>query len=143
MYNTLVVVADSGRARIYGLEKKGKPMQELADLVHTESRMRGRELDSDRPGRTIDSKGSRRHAKEPGTSVKVQEATKFAQQISDFIDAERTKNNFADLVLIAAPEFLGILRKSLGREAGKLVRREIDKNLVVRSESVVREYLAV
>jgi len=141
MYNSLVVVADSGRARVYGLEKKGKPLLELADLVHAEARMRGRELKSDRPGRTIDSKGSRRHAKEVATTIKVQEAMKFAQQVSAYIEAERKKNDFSNLVLIAAPEFLGILRKTLGKETGKLISREIDKDLVLKPESVIRKYL--
>ena len=141
MYSTLVVVADSGRARLYGLDKKGKPMLELTDMVHTGSRMRGSELISDRPGRTIDRKGSRRHAKEVSTPIKVQEAMKFALQINEYIDGERKKNNFSELVLIAAPEFLGILRKTLGKQTGKLISREIDKNLVLKPESVIRKYL--
>ena len=142
MFRTLVVVADSGKARIYGLEMKGKPMHELADLLHVEARIHENKLVSDRPGRTFDSRGSARHAKEASSSLKVQEAIKFAQQISAYIDAERIKHNFNDLVLVAPPEFLGILRKTLGREAGKLVSREIDKNLVLRQESAVRGYLS-
>ena len=142
MYTTLVVVADSGRARIYGLEKKGKPMLELADLIHAEARLHARELVSDRPGRTFDSRGSGRHAKEASSPLKEQEATKFAQQISAYIDTERNKHNFNNLVLVAPPEFLGILRKALSRESGKLISRQIDKNLVLRKEAAVREYLA-
>ena len=142
MFRTLVVVADSGRARIYGWEGKGKPMLELADLIHTEARMREHEIHSDRPGRTFDSKGSGRHAMESSSPLKMQKETKFAGQIVDYINVERNRHNFSDLVLIAAPGFLGELRKSLDRETGKLVTRQIDKNLVLQQESVIRKYLA-
>ena len=141
MYTTLVVVADSGRARVYGMEKKGKPMLELADLLHSEARMREHEIVSDRAGRAFDSRGSGRHAMEQSSPFRVQEATKFAQQVCAFIDTEMNKHNFTDLVLIAAPEFLGIMRKTLSKEAGKLVSREIDKDLVAKRESVIRKYL--
>jgi protein required for attachment to host cells len=142
MYPTLVVVADSGRARFYALENKGKPMVELADYIHTEARMRANELISDRQGRTFDSKGSARHAKESHRPIKVQQATKFAHQVSAYIDAEQKKNKFSNLLLVAAPGFLGILRKALSRETSKLVTREIDKDLVLMKEDVIREHLA-
>lgn len=142
MVNTLVVVADSGRARIYRLGKKGLPMEELADLVHTPARMKGRELISDRPGRTIDSKGRGRHAKEDSTSLKTREATKFAKQITAYIERARNDLAFTELALVAAPEFLGILRSNLGAISAKLVSREIDKDLVLKSEAEVRAYLA-
>lgn len=141
MYNILVVVADCAKARLYGLEKKGKPMVELADLVHTEARLRQHKIISDRPGRTFDSKGSGRHAKELSSPFKLQEATRFAQQICAYIDAERNKHKFSGIVLIAAPEFLGVLRKNLGKECTKLVTHEVDKDLVLKRESVIRKYL--
>ena len=139
---TLVVVADSGRARVYGMENKGKPMVELADFIHTEARLRAHELLSDRQGRTFDSKGSTRHAKETRNPIKLQQATKFAQEISAYIETERKKNKFSNLVLVAAPGFLGILRKALGRESGKLITRQINKDLVLMQEDVIRDHLA-
>lgn len=142
MTQTLVVVADSGRARFYTLENKGKPMVEVADLIHAEARMRANELISDRKGRTFDSKGSARHAKEYRNPIKVQHAQKFAREICAYIEAERKKNKFTNLALVAAPGFLGILRKTLGPESGKLITREIDKDLVLMQEDVIREHLA-
>jgi protein required for attachment to host cells len=143
MYQTLVVVADSGRARFYAMENKGTPLVELADYVHTETKLHTSELVSDRQGRTFDSKGSARHAKESRSPVRVQQAKKFAHQISANIEAQRKKNKFTKLFLIAAPEFLGMLRKALSRESGKLVTREIDKDLVLMKEDVIREHLTI
>jgi protein required for attachment to host cells len=143
MYQTLVVVADSGRARFYAMKNKGTPLVELADYVHTETRLHASELITDRQGRTFDSKGFARHAKESRSPVRVQQAKKFARQISANIEAERKKNKFAELLLVAAPEFLGMLRKALSRESGKLVTRQIDKDLVLMKEDVIRGHLAV
>lgn len=143
MYQALVVVADSGRARFFALVNKGTPMVELADYVHTESRLRANELFSDRQGRTFDSKGYGRHAKENRNPIKVQQAMKFARQISAGIEAERKKNKFSKLLLVAAPGFLGLLRKALGRESGKLVTRQIDKDLVLMEEDVIRKHLDI
>jgi len=142
MYQALVVVADSSRARFYAMENKNTPMTELADYIHSETRLRANKLISDRQGRTFDCKGAARHAKEMRNPVKVQQAIKFARQISAFIEAERKKNKFSKLLLVAAPEFLGILRKSLKRESGKLLTRQIDKDLVLMTEKVIRKHLA-
>ena len=142
MSQTLVVVADSGRARLYALENKGKPMVEVADFIHTAARMRANELISDRKGRTFDSKGTGRHPKEYPSPIKVQQAQKFAREISAYIETERKKNKISNLVLVAAPGFLGILRKALGKESGKLISRQINKDLVLMQEDVIREHLA-
>jgi len=45
--------------------------------------------------------------------------------------------------LIAAPDFLGLLRKNLTREARKSIAKEIDKNLVLVDEVSIREYLVL
>jgi Protein required for attachment to host cells len=141
MFDALVVVAESSRAIVYAMENKGRPMRELVDMIHSESRLHEQELISDRPGRTFDSKGFGRHAKETGIHAKEQEAIKFASRITDYIESERNKHNFNCLVLIATPDFLGLLRKSLSKEAHKLIAKEIDKNLVLMDEASIREYL--
>jgi len=67
------------------------------------------------------------------------EASQFG---SAYIETERKKNKISNLVLVAAPGFLGILRKALGKESGKLISRQINKDLVLMQENVIREHLA-
>lgn len=86
MSATWVVVAENNRARIFAMNNKKASLQELADLVHPEGRARGRELSSDRQGRTFDSKGRGRHAKEANVNVRQQEAINFAKKIAKYID---------------------------------------------------------
>lgn len=138
MYKTLVVVAENSRARIFSMEHSGAPLQELADMQHSESRAHERDLVSDRPGRTFDSRGMGRHAKEPDTPTKKHEASNFAKSIADYVNSEADKGTFEELMLIAAPEFLGLLRKDLHDTVKQHITREIDKNIVKKDIAFIQ-----
>jgi protein required for attachment to host cells len=98
-------------------------LQEVEDLVHGAARTRARDLSADRPGRSFDSHGQGRHAMEPETDAKRHEAEVFAKQVADRIERARIEDEFDELVLIAAPEFLGLLRKSLSTTTDGLLRK--------------------
>ncbi|NIQ13732.1 MAG: host attachment protein, partial [Candidatus Dadabacteria bacterium] len=85
---------ENSRARIFALDNISSPLQELADMQHTESRLHERDLTSDRPGRTFDSRGAGRHAKEPEISTKKHEAVNFAKCIADYINTESETGKF-------------------------------------------------
>ena len=141
MADTLIVVAESSRAKIYLMKNRTNPLTELANLVHTASRLHERELVSDRPGRTFNSRGSGRHAKSPPTATKRQEAMNFAKEVSAYIEDGKTRLGYDRLVLMAPPGFLGLLRKSLSDSTRQLIFREIDKNLVNADETSIRQYV--
>jgi protein required for attachment to host cells len=138
---TWVVVAESSRARIFSLNGLQTPMDELADMVNPEARARDRELVSDRQGRTFDSSGQGRHAKEPATTPKEQRAIEFARQVAERIENGRSTEEFQHLILIAAPAFLGLLRKNLKDPTHQRIKREIQKNIVRESEASIREQI--
>lgn len=125
-----ILVADKAKARIFLAEKPLGPITELEALVHPESRLHARDLVSDAPGRTFDRSGEGRHAKEPNVDPKETEAIKFAIEIADRLEAARVRGEFDRLGLVAAPEFLGLLRERLGPETRALVEFEIDKDLM-------------
>ena len=133
------VVAGQSQARFFNQESAGKPLEELPGLDNPDARLHERDLISERPGRTFDSKGATRHAKEQKTNVKKQVAINFAKQISDYLEARR--NEFDNLVLIAPPAFLGLLRESLPDTLMKLVTREIDKDIVNKDVKDIQRYL--
>jgi len=141
MAATWIVVAENSRARIFAMDNKKAPLQELADLVHPEGRSHGRELSSDRPGRTFDSKGRGRHAKEANVNVKQQEAINFAKKIAEYVESARTHRDFDKLILIAAPEFLGMLRKNLSAASKQLITKEVNKNIVQKDSASIRKHL--
>lgn len=139
--NTWVVVAESSRARIFRMDNINAPLVEIADMQHSESRLHERDLMSDRPGRTFDSQGGGRHAKEPGLTAKKAETDSFAKSVAEYINTECEKGVFEKLILISAPEFLGLLRKHLDENVKQHITREIDKNIVKQNEALIRKEL--
>jgi len=139
---TWVVVADSSRARIFKVDSALGPLQELAALAHPEGRLHAQELTSDLPGRAFDSSGQgARHAMEQNIDPKENEALKFARQIAEYLENAQNESQFARLVLVAAPKFLGHLRQSLSNRVITLISQEIDKNLVQQSAEDIRRHL--
>lgn len=136
-----VLVADSGRARLFRAGGARAPLEEQTDLVMPAARLREQELLSDRPGRAFDSAGRGRHAMEPATPAKEVESRRFAARIAALLDAERQAGAFARLVLVAPPAFLGQLRAALGDPVRALVGAEVHKDLVRLDAAALREHL--
>jgi len=132
-----VVVADRARGRIFSATSPKSPLTEIEDLVHPEARAHERDLTTDRPGR---GPGSHRAM---GTANKAHEheATNFARELAARIDVGRVNTDFTKLVLVAAPDFLGLLRKSLNPHVEKLVAREVTKNLTQLTPADIRAHL--
>lgn len=141
MQQTWVVVAESSRARIFALHGLQSPMRELHDLVNPAARAAESDLVSDRPGRSTDSMGGQRHAKQPQVSPKEQVVVAFAREIAALIEQGRGRNEFEQLILVAAPEFLGLLRRSLDEVTRRCIKREIHKNVVREDEAAIRAWL--
>ena len=67
---------------------------------------------------------------QPGTSESDHDAENFARVVAEAIEAGRHRQEFQDLVLVAAPGFLGRLRDHLSAASLDSVRGELAKNLV-------------
>lgn len=134
-----VVVADQSRARLFIQEGAGKRLRELDELTNPEGRMHEQELSSSRPGRSFDSKGPGRHAMEPKTNAKKHSAIRFAQEICTYLETNR--DEYDKLILIAPPEFLGLLRENLPDALVQLVSQEIDKDVVRKNLKEIQQYL--
>jgi len=141
MFADRIVVADSSRARIFSMESLNKPLREIADFINPEGRAHERDLSSDQPGRSFDSQGAGRHAMETHVSIKKQEVINFSKRIAEYINQECAKGEFKKLILIAAPEFLGILRTDLSKNTRQHLVRQIVKNIVKQDEKSIRKVL--
>lgn len=141
MTRVWVVAADNRRAKILETDTLMGSLTEIEDLVHPVARAHGRDLTSDRPGRSFDSRGQGRHAMEPETDVKRHEAEVFAKQVAERIELARSQGKFDQLVLIAAPQFLGLLRKSLSATTDGLVAKVVDKSVADLNATAIRKYL--
>jgi protein required for attachment to host cells len=124
-----VLVADAARARLLQVEQ---PQQTLSPALGEEligSNLPSREIASDRPGRTFDSGGEGRHAKEPPTDPARHAQHEFARDVVRLLDEQRERRSFDRLIVVAAPQFLGDLRALMPQPLQHAVCAEIAKDL--------------
>ncbi len=135
-----VVVADTCRARIFEVEDAFSPLVEIQTLNHPESRLHNSDLVSDRPGRGRKS-GHRSHDVGHLSEAKHDEAIRFASEVCATLESGRSKGHFNKLHVIAAPSFLGLLRKQQPLPLQKMVATEISKNLTCQDVQTIRSNL--
>ena len=140
MKSTYILVADNVRARIFTAESPSSPLEEIDALAHTEGRLHDREMTSDLPGK-IKGEGNVGHAFEQPTDPKKHEADNFAHRIAHYLEAAHNEKKFEQLLIIAEPSFLGLLRNQLPEQIKKLVCFELDKNITTHSADDIRKHL--
>jgi protein required for attachment to host cells len=135
-----IVVADRSKARIFTVDDPHGALQEVETLDHPEGREHARDINADRPGRAYDSSGQGRHAM--GTSVEPmeQDAIRFSKEVSEHLRAACQDGRCNRLLLVAGPDFLGLLRKQLNTPPDVRIK-EIDKNLCNFDAREIRSHL--
>ncbi|MDH3409724.1 MAG: host attachment protein, partial [Gammaproteobacteria bacterium] len=98
------------------------------------------EFASDRPGRAFDSIGAGRHSMSQPESGQQHEMLVFARRVADYLNRCIVKNEFAHIVLIGAPKFLGCLRADLSDPARRAVVMEASKNLGDLDSNAIKKY---
>ena len=141
MSKAYVLVADSAIARIFEAATPLGALSELEVLTHPESRLHERDLVSDLPGRSFDSMGAGRHGMEVSVRPKQQEALDFAGEVAHRLEEAHARHHFTHLLLVAAPEFLGLLRGKLSAQVRDRVTHEVAKNLAKHSAEEIRRAL--
>lgn len=137
---TWILVADSTRARIFTADTPSSPLEEIEDLSHVEGRLHDREITSDLPGK-IKSVGGGGHAFEQPTDPKKHEADTFAHRVAQYLEDAHNANRFEQLLIVAAPTFLGLLRNQLSEPIKRLVRFELDKEITRLNAAEIRRHL--
>lgn len=140
MMTTWVLVADTYRARLFGADRPASALSEMRDLASPEARLREGDLVSDRGGRDRSPKGGG-HALGDNISHKQDLADRFAQQVCDLLESARVAGELSKLYVIAAPAFLGLLRKHQSPSLKQLVAGEIDKCLATQDPASIRRHL--
>jgi len=138
--NTWVTVADSGRARIFKAVSPSGPLQEIQTLAHPEARLHEGDLTTDRSGRDTNST-SGSHGFGTATEAKDEEAERFASLVCSTLEAGHQKGNFNKLYIVAAPSFLGLLRKHRSNSVKPIIAEELSKNLTTLDATTIRSHL--
>jgi protein required for attachment to host cells len=115
----------------------GKGLELVETIEHPEGRLRDRDIDSDRPGRSFrkDRGAPRRAAMSRGESPHDRAISDFARALANTLQRARVGNQYERLVLVAPPRFLGLLRASLDGPTAQLVVGSLDKDLATRKEA--------
>jgi protein required for attachment to host cells len=138
---TWLVVADNSKARIFSVDSRKGPIEEIESIVHTEARLHEQNMTSDLPGRSNGKGGGGGHAYQDEVSPKEQGNINFARKIANKLDAARKDGKFKQVLLVAAPGFLGKLRSQLTAQTQNLACFELAKNLSHLGAKEIREHL--
>lgn len=138
---TWILIANGARARLFSNDGPGHGVKLVSDEVFAGTNLPGREIMSDRPGRTFDSVGAGRHAKEPRTDPREVEKRSFAHELAAMLDDGLKQGKFERLVLVAPPRELGFLRVELSPAVRKRVSAELNKDLTGVAPSEITDHL--
>lgn len=136
---TWVVVGDASRARIFRAEGR-QPWMLVHELDHPESREHINVLLSDRQGRVTHGNGSH-SAMDAHTEPHEVEAIRFARVLADRLEAAHAHSLFDEIVVVAPPHFLGLLRSTIDAEVQKRVRFSLPKDYCTLDPRAVRARL--
>ncbi|RYY98545.1 MAG: host attachment protein [Comamonadaceae bacterium] len=138
-----IVVADEAIARILVRAEAGNlldPVEELTDpLAHAQEADLHRDAQGRRAGSaTHGNQNASQHRLRSGASATASagedeqhlEAAGFARRVAQRLSEARQQKRFDELQLVAAPRFLGLLRKALSAEVAACVTKSLDKDFV-------------
>lgn len=144
-----IVVADQAEAAFYDLGSRTEEPRFTTRLTDPVAHLHDRDMKSDRPGRFSNHApliGGRRgatahHGTGGERSPRKHEAALFADRIAEQLEQARRSGEFDRLVVMAAPAFLGLLRKALPDSVRLHVAAEVGKDLVHEPPAMLQAHV--
>ena len=125
-----VLVADSGYARIFALQKQPAEFREVKELVSDTRHKLTREIMSDSSGRIANvAGGASSHSMQPGSDAHDLAEQNFCSKLIDILEKGAEKNRFEQLFIIADPKTLGRLRQNMSKSLASRVAAEVNRDL--------------
>lgn len=137
-----IVVADDGNARLFFSDKIRVELNEIEVLTNPDARVHERDLNATAPGRSFDRGGPGRHAMQPPSYTRESHARRFARRIADRLEDGLRRNRYQRLILIAPPDFLGLLRREIPEDVVSRLNLDLPKDLVREKTPAVLEHIA-
>jgi protein required for attachment to host cells len=138
--STWILVADNCRARIFVADKSAGPFNEIRTLTSPEARLHEGDLVSDKGGRDRNP-GIASHGFNGEDAHKQENAERFAAQVCAELESARNAGFLRKLYVVAAPSFLGMLRRHQSGPLRQLIAGEIDKNIATQDPASIRKCL--
>ena len=142
LINNLWVLVCDGRKALLLQNVGDRTYPKLETREHFEHASKPtHELGTDGPGRLFSGQGGRRSSVEP-TDLHDLEETKFLNDLAQHIDHFAAEHAIHDLVIVAPPRALGVLREAMPQHVRKLIRAEVDKDYVALPVYEIESHLA-
>lgn len=138
----LVVNTNSNTCRIYYYDKNPAQLTLLKEISHPENKLKISDITTDRPGHYIAGQ-SARGAYSPPMDAKEVEIDNFSREIARELNKNRNKNDFDELIVIAAPHMNGLLFQHINKEVKNLVINKIEKDLLHLSDHELLDFLKI
>ncbi len=145
MKDILVIVANASRARLFHVH--GGQLERLESLKHPESRSKGTELKSDKPGGNTD---ATREARERGITSQGgmeppdphdNELRAFAREVARRASILARRGHYRDLLVVAPPRFLGRVKSELDAEVAKRIVATVSHDYTAKTEAELVDIL--
>ncbi len=125
---TWIVAVDGARVRVFANDGPGKGIRPVSGLNLEDAHLRARDINADKPGRTVTPAGQR-SAVEPRTDPVAHEEEIFVKMVADVLKLKKAAGAFDRLIIAADPASLGTLRAALSGAVDKSVMAELPKDL--------------
>jgi protein required for attachment to host cells len=134
---TWIVAADGAHAKFLDFAGRKSGARTVAGHIYAQQAKPTRDLGRDRPARVAESKGPARHAIEPRVDLHERQEEIFLQMVVRRLLEAFDADAFDNLVLIAPPKALGILRKLLPDRIKSKVTSEIDNDYAQHADNEI------
>ena len=138
---TRVLVAHDAGARMFENRGPGKGLTALGAVDFEDGRRHTGELIDDRGGRGHGG-GSVANAYEPAHDAREHAIAHFARELAKDLARDFRKGAFTQLVLVAPPRFLGVLRGALDGPLSRVLVASVPKDLPRASARELCDHLA-
>jgi protein required for attachment to host cells len=126
---TWILIADGRSARVYQTSGGAKALEAVEDMTFETESPPSRELASDRPGRSYESKGHARHAIESRSDPHREAKRQFAHRLAGAIEAQQAAKRFDKLVVVAPAVTMGDLRAAFSDGTKSAITSELVADL--------------
>ena len=124
-----IVVADGEHARFVQPDVSNT-LRTVGALDSASAHLRSRDIGSDRPGRSLESGASVRHAVGPRHDPHVLEKKRFVRLVGEQISGASGRGEFDELLLVAPPRALNELREALDAATQAKLVGTLERDLV-------------
>lgn len=138
---TWVLLANGAHGKIYNYVFKESQLLPIKEFSSESAHLHSSELGNGKPGRSQESIGGLRHSIEPKMDLHKKEKLNFINQMADYVNTQAIEKSFEQLIVCAAPECLGNLRKSLSKQASALITKEVNKDLTHEGNKEILEHI--